>query len=68
MSTALKVQPLLVGAARSLGLTLLLGAPLSAAPELQLHKLVLPEGFSISVYATGVANARSLARSPGGRS
>lgn len=63
MSTAPNVQPLLVAIVLS---TLVLLAPLWAAPELQLDKLVLPEGFSISVYATGVANARSLARSPGG--
>ena len=70
MSSAPNAQPILVGVVRPavtvVLLTLLFGTPLVAAPELQLDKLVLPEGFSISIYATGVANARSLARSPTG--
>ena len=34
--------------------------------KVQLDKIKLPPGFQISVWADGVANARSLAQSPGG--
>lgn len=34
--------------------------------ELPLHKIKLPPGFQISLYASGVPNARSLALGPGG--
>lgn len=37
-----------------------------AAQQLPLHKIKLPEGFSISIYASNVDNARSMCRSPQG--
>jgi glucose/arabinose dehydrogenase len=37
----------------------------NASPELPLNSIILPKGFSISVYAE-VENARSMALSPGG--
>lgn len=40
--------------------------PAFGAPELQLDSLNLPPGFSISIYARGVTNARSMALSPDG--
>jgi glucose/arabinose dehydrogenase len=40
-------------------------APPSAA-ELPLNTIELPEGFSIALYASGISNARSMARSPSG--
>jgi glucose/arabinose dehydrogenase len=40
-------------------------APPSAA-ELPLNTIELPEGFSIALYASGIPNARSMARSPSG--
>ena len=36
------------------------------AAELPLDTVELPEGFSISLYASGIPNARSMARSPSG--
>ena len=46
----------------------LLGAAVvvAEAPERQMSELVLPKGFSISVYAEGVDNARSMAQGPEG--
>ncbi len=38
----------------------------STAEESITHGLVLPEGFSISVYAEGISKARFMAYSPGG--
>ena len=40
--------------------------PLGCTTGIQLEKIQLPAGFSISVYAEGVENARSLALSPEG--
>ena len=37
-------------------------APAPAPAELPLNQIKLPPGFSIGIYAAGVANARSLAR------
>ena len=34
--------------------------------KVQLSRIKLPQGFQISVWADGVANARSIAQSPGG--
>ena len=54
---------------RALGLAivalLIAPAPTVGQPERQLDKLRLPAGFSISVFAEGVTNARSLAMSGG---
>jgi glucose/arabinose dehydrogenase len=54
-----------------LGLPLLLLVALCHAPaadgqQLPLDQIKLPPGFKIEMYATGVANARSLALSPNG--
>jgi len=43
-----------------------LAAPAHAETGLPLHMLSLPEGFEISIYASDVPNARSMARSPQG--
>ena len=45
-----------------------IGCAASAADpaELPLDAIELPEGFSIELYASGVANARSMARAPDG--
>jgi glucose/arabinose dehydrogenase len=53
---------------RSLLSCLLLAAflPLGCNTGIQLDKINLPPGFSISVYARDLENARSLAISPGG--
>jgi glucose/arabinose dehydrogenase len=41
--------------------------PQKKAPSvLPIEKIVLPEGFSIHIYAEGLTNARSMALSPGG--
>ncbi len=45
---------------------LLLVLPLLPGDDLPLEKIKLPEGFTIEVYAEGVANARQLALSPAG--
>ncbi|MBK7336906.1 MAG: sorbosone dehydrogenase family protein [Saprospirales bacterium] len=37
-----------------------------ALSALPIEKIVLPEGFSIHIYAEGLTNARSMALSPGG--
>jgi glucose/arabinose dehydrogenase len=42
------------------------GMPASRSEELPLHLLTLPPGFTISVYARKVPNARSMALSPNG--
>jgi glucose/arabinose dehydrogenase len=44
----------------------LLGASRAAAADLPLHRISLPDGFSIALYAGGVENARSMALAPGG--
>lgn len=41
-------------------------APLAAQTKLPLDTIQLPPGFAIEVYAEGVANARSMVRSPNG--
>ena len=41
--------------------------PMAAVgPELPLHTINLPRGFSISLFAEGVPNARSFSLSPKG--
>ncbi|HWP94391.1 MAG TPA: PQQ-dependent sugar dehydrogenase [Gammaproteobacteria bacterium] len=47
-------------------LGLLGGALPAAADELPLHTIRLPPGFTITLYATDVPGARSLARAPDG--
>ena len=42
--------------------------PAQGTPDLPLNQIKLPPGFSITLYATGVDNARSLARERRGRS
>ena len=42
------------------------GATVAGAKELPLHTLNLPPGFSISLYADDVPNARAMALSPNG--
>jgi glucose/arabinose dehydrogenase len=55
-----------------LGLTLLIApvlacsAPAASPESLPLQSIKLPPGFSISIYASGLRNARSLALSPKG--
>ncbi|GJD42201.1 hypothetical protein AFCDBAGC_0035 [Methylobacterium cerastii] len=47
-------------------------APIAAPPlatalaKLPLDKLIVPEGFKVEVYASGLANARSMRQSPDG--
>src|SRR5262245_51654879 len=41
-------------------------SPASSDPELSLHTLKLPSGFTISVYASSVPNASSMTLSPKG--
>jgi glucose/arabinose dehydrogenase len=41
-------------------------APSAAESELPLDSIRLPEGFRIAVYASGIPDARSMARSPSG--
>lgn len=41
-------------------------SPSISAQELPLEKITLPQGFSISLYASGVQNARSMTLSPEG--
>ena len=47
-------------------------APIAAPPlatalaKLPLDKLTVPEGFKVEVYASGLANARSMRQSPDG--
>lgn len=40
--------------------------PLLACAEVNLDQVVLPEGFTIELYAEGVENARQMALAPGG--
>lgn len=42
------------------------GLPACSRAELPLHTIKLPPGFTISVYAENISNARSLALSPNG--
>lgn len=42
------------------------GAAAAAPSDEQLAQIRMPEGFSISVYADGVSNARAMSLSPGG--
>ena len=57
-----------VGARLSLlvALCMAVNATVAGAKELPLHTLNLPPGFSISLYADDVPNARAMALSPGG--
>ena len=60
-----------LAAAATVALVAWLHPPLTAAPQagraaLPLHQIKLPQGFRIDVYASGLANARSMALSPNG--
>ena len=48
------------------GCTLVIASLPAYAQNNDLDKLVLPEGFKISVYAEGLTTARDMAISPGG--
>ncbi len=48
------------------GAMLMLHPGVHSGEKLPLHKIRLPKGFSIELYATGVPDARSLALSPSG--
>lgn len=47
-------------------ISLFLTSSISFGAELPLHLIKLPDGFQIDIYAEGITNARSLARSPNG--
>src|SRR5262245_21175460 len=50
----------------ALVMTGLLSSTACASQALPLDKIKLPPGFSISIYATGVENAREMALGPNG--
>ncbi len=50
----------------SSGACLYLGSPVSGNQDLPLNKIRLPDGFEISIYASDVPGARSMALGPNG--
>lgn len=50
----------------SSGACLHLGSPVSGSQDLPLNKIRLPDGFEISIYASDVPGARSMALGPNG--
>ena len=50
----------------SSGVCLHLGSPVSGNQDLPLNKIRLPDGFEISIYASDVPGARSMALGPNG--